>query len=325
MTDVIDSILTHKVLGIPFAFSILYLLFRFAFEISAPFVDLIDVVVNGHLHDLVASNTILPEWLASLLADGVIAGVGAVLVFLPVIAFFFLGFAMLEDMGYISRIAFLVDKLFSKFRLPGRTIIPLIIGFGCNVPGVMATRTIEDENDRKTAALIAPLASCNARLPVYLVVGAAVLGASAGLAVLSMYVLGVILALLVGFVFRRFFFKEPSSPFIMELPPYMKPTISGVAVKTWERTKRFLFKAGTVIFIGVLIVWLLTVTGPTGYLGPDHAEESFAGTIGKWLSSTVFAPMGWDWKASVALLFGFIAKEIVIGALGVLYLSLIHI
>ena len=319
LTDALDSILTHKFLGIPFALSILYLLFKFAFEVSAPFSDLIDIVVNGYLHDLVARNTVLPGWLTSFLADGVIAGLGTVLVFLPVIAFFFLGFAILEDVGYMARVAFLVDKLFSKFRLPGKTIIPLIIGFGCNVPGVMATRTIEDENDRKTAALIAPLASCNARLPVYLVIGAAVLGRSAGFAVLSMYVLGILLALLMGFIFKRFIFKGPSSGFIMELPPYLKPNRDNIAMKTWERTKKFLFKAGTVIFIGVVIVWLLSVTGPKGYLGSGHIEDSFAGIIGKWLSSTIFKPMGWDWRAAMALLFGFIAKEIVVGALGILY------
>jgi len=319
LTDAIDSVLTHKVLGIPFALSILYLLFRFAFEVSTPFVDLIDVAINGYLHDLVIGITTLPEWLTSLLADGVIAGVGTVLTFLPVVAFFFLGFAVFEDVGYIARIAFLVDKLFSKFNLPGKTIIPLIIGFGCNVPGVMATRTIEDENDRKTAALIAPLASCNARLPVYLVIGAAVLGYSAGFAVLSMYALGILLALLMGFAFRRFLFRGLSSGFVMELPPYMKPNIGNVAMKTWERTKKFLFKAGTVIFLGAVVVWFLSVTGPTGYLGPDHIEESFAGIIGNWLSSTILKPLGWDWRASVALLFGFIAKEVVVGTFGVLY------
>ena len=319
LTDAIDAILTHKILGIPFALSILYLLFRFAFEVSTPFVDIIDLLVNVYLYDIIASNPVLPEWLTSFLADGAIAGVGTVLTFLPLIAFFFLGFAVLEDVGYIARIAFLVDKLFSKFKLPGKTIIPLIIGFGCNIPAVMATRTIEDENDRKTSTLIAPLASCSARLPVYLVVGGAVLGRSAGFAVLSMYVLGILLALLMGFVFRKFIFKGPSSGFIMELPPYMKPNISNIAMKTWERTKKFLFKASTVIFLGVVIVWLLSVTGPTGYLGSEHIEESFAGIIGNWLSSTIFKPMGWNWKVSIALLFGFIAKEVVVGALGVLY------
>ena len=320
LSDAIDAVLTHKFLGIPFALSILYLLFKFAFEVSAPFSDLIDLVINGYLHDFIANNTILPDWLTSLLADGITTGIGTVLVFLPVVAFFFLGFAILEDIGYIARVAFLVDKIFSKFGLPGKAIIPLIIGFGCNVPAVMATRTIEDENDRKAVALIAPLASCNARLPVYLVIGAAVLGSSAGFAVLSMYALGIFLAVLMGLIFRKFLLKGPSSGFVMELPPYMMPNLSNVAVKTWERTKKFLLKAGTVIFLGVVVAWLLSVTGPTGYLGTNGAiEESWVGIIGHWLSSTVFKPMGWDWRACVALLFGFIAKEVVVGAMGVLY------
>ena len=325
MTDLLDSILTHKIVGIPFALSVIYLLFRFAFEVSAPLADLVDVAINSYLHDLVLGIHGLPDWLTSFLADGIIAGVGAVLVFLPVIAFFFLGFAILEDVGYMARVAFLVDKVFHKFNLPGKAVIPLIIGFGCNVPGVMAARAIEDENERKTTALIAPLASCNARLPVYLVIGGAVLGASAGFAVLSLYVLGIILALIVGLLLRKTLFKGVSSGFIMELPPYMMPRLSNVAIKTWERTKRFLFKAGTVIFLATVMVWLLSVTGPGGYLGPEALEdpqlirESWVGILGQSLASTVFSLMGWDWRAAVALFFGFIAKEIVVSSMAILY------
>ncbi|WFO74958.1 ferrous iron transport protein B [Desulfurococcaceae archaeon MEX13E-LK6-19] len=325
VTDVLDFVLTHRVFGIPFALAIMYLLFRFAFDVSAPLVDLIDIYVNGYLHDFVAGLGFLPSWLASLLADGVIAGVGTVLTFLPVIAFFFLGFAFLEDTGYMARIAYLVDKIFHKFNLPGKTVVPLIIGFGCNVPAVMATRTIEDENDRKAAALIAPLASCSARLPVYLVIAGAVMGASAGFAVLSMYVLSIVLALTVGLVLRKIVFRGVSSGFIMELPPYMAPRLGSILLKTWERTKKFLLKAGTVILFGVIVVWLLSVTGPQGYLGPEALEDpevvekSWSGVLGHWLAETVFKPLGWDWRAAVALLFGFIAKEVVVGSLGVLY------
>ena len=325
MTDLLDSILTHKVVGIPLALSAIYLLFRFAFEVSAPLVDLVDVAINGYLHDLALGIHGLPEWFTSLLADGIIAGIGAILVFLPVIAFFFLGFAVLEDVGYMARVAFLVDKVFHRFNLPGKTVIPLIIGFGCNVPGVMAARGIEDENERKTTALIAPLASCNARLPVYLVIGSAILGAMAGFAILSLYVLSIILALIVGLLLRRTLFKGVSTGFIMELPPYMAPRLGNVAIKTWERTKRFLFKAGTVIFLATVIVWFLSVMGPGGYLGPEALEnpqlirESWVGIIGRSLASTVFSLMGWDWRAAVALFFGFIAKEIVVSSMAILY------
>ena len=323
LTEILDGVLINRVLGIPIALSAIFLLFRFAFDVSAPIVDALDVLFSSWLHDLAASAP-LPEWLCSLLADGIVAGVGAVMVFLPVIVFFFLGFAILEDVGYMARVSFLVDRVFSKFKLPGRAVIPLIIGFGCNVPAVMAARPIEDENERKAAALIAPLASCSARLPVYLVIAGALFGAYAGSAILSMYVLGVALALLVGLALRHFLFRGPSIGFIMELPPYLAPRLKSVAIKTWDRTKRFLIKAGTVILAAMILVWVLSVTGPVGYIGPqalespELLESSWVGILGHGLER-IFAPMGWDWKACAALLFGFVAKEIVVGTMAVLH------
>jgi ferrous iron transport protein B len=324
-TDLLDSVLTHRVLGVFPAIVILYLLFRFAFEVSAPFVDLFDVLINGYLHDWVLGLKSLPSWLSSLLADGIIVGVGTVLTFLPLIVFFFLGLAFLEDVGYMSRIAYLVDKIFTKFGLSGKTIIPLVIGFGCNVPAVMAARTIEDENERKATALIAPLASCSARLPVYLVIASAIFGAAASLATLSMYIWSILLALVVGLALRKLLFKGPSTGFVMELPPYIMPRLGIISMKMWERSKKFLYKAGTVIFLGVLIVWALSVTGPSGFLGSEALsslsllEKSWAGVLGKAFSDTVFKPLGWDWRASAALIFGFIAKEVVVGTMAMLY------
>ncbi|RLG88050.1 MAG: ferrous iron transport protein B [Thermoprotei archaeon] len=324
ITDLLDAILTHKVLGIPLALSIIYLLFRFAFDISAPFSDVIDILINNVVHDLIINLESIPPWLASLLADGILAGVGAVLVFLPIIAFFFLGLAVLEDIGYLARLAFVVDKIFHKFNLPGKVMIPLMVGFGCNVPAILATRTIEDENDRKVAALIAPLSSCSARLPVYLAIAGAVMGTYAGAAIATMYWLGIMLALVMGLILRKFVFKGPTTGFIMELPPYLMPRPDSVLLKTWERTKKFLVKAGTVILMGVALVWVLSVTGPTGYLGTQALEDpevlsiSWIGYIGKFLH-TVMEPLGWDWKATAALVFGFVAKEIVVGTMGVLY------
>lgn len=324
LTDLLDFVLTHKVLGMPIALSIMYLLFRFSFEVSAPLVDTIDIIMNHWLHDWLLSLPGLPESLKSFLADGILTGIGSVLVFLPVIAFFFLGFALLEDVGYMARIAFIVDKIFHSFHLPGKAAIPLVIGFGCNVPAVMAARTIEDENERKVAALIAPLSSCNARLPVYMVIAGAVLRAYAGAVILSLYALGILLALIVGWLFRKIIFKGPSTGFILELPPYLSPKLSNVVLKTWERTKRFLFKAGTVILLGVVVAWLLSVSGPGGYLGPkaleapEVLERSWVGVIGHVLA-WAFAPMKWDWRACAALLFGFIAKETVVGTMGILY------
>ena len=323
LTDILDTILTHKVLGIPLALSIMYLLFRFAFDLSAPLSDGIDVLINGILKDWIKSLKFLPIWLTSLLADGIIAGVGAVLVFLPVIAFFFFVLSILEDIGYLARLAFVIDKILHKFKLPGKSIIPLIMGFGCNVPAVLATRAIEDEKDRKVTALIAPLSSCSARLPVYLTIAGAVMGAYAAAAVTSMYWLSIILALSVGLLFRSTILRGPTTGFIMELPPYLAPRIDNVLMKTWERTKHFLIKAGTVIFLGVVIVWLLSITGPTGYLGPEALEnpdilsKSWIGFLGK-VFSIFTSPMGWDWRTTAALIFGFIAKEIIVGSLGVL-------
>ncbi len=324
ITEIIDSVLTHKVLGIPLALTIMYLLFRFAFEVSTPLVDLVSLFFDEWLRGYVLSLHGLPDWLISLLADGVLSGVGAVLTFLPVIFLFFLGLSLLEDVGYLARFAFVVDKIFHKFGLPGKVAIPLIIGFGCNVPAVMATRTIEDENDRKVSVLIAPLSSCSARLPVYLAIAGAVMGSYAGAAVASMYWIGILLALIVGLIMRKLLFKGPSTGFIMELPPYLMPRPADVLSKTWERTKKFLVKAGTVILGGVIVVWLLSVTGPSGYLGPQALtntallERSWIGFLGH-VISYFMAPMGWDWRACSALLFGLVAKEIVLGSLGVLY------
>ncbi len=323
VTDVIDAVLAHRLAGLLAAIAFLYLVFRFAFEVSAPFSTLIDLFFNDWLYGLVESAPI-DEALKSFLADGVIAGIGSVLVFLPVIAFFYIGLAVLEDVGYMARIAFVLDRLVSGFGVSGKAIIPLIIGFGCNVPAVMATRTIEDENERKTAALMAPFASCTARLPVYLVVGGALFAAEVGLVVLSLYALGIAVALLTALLLRRTVFSGPSIGFIMELPPYLMPSLRNVGVKTWERTKRFLIKAGVVIFAAVVLTWLLSVTGPAGWLGPMALEdpellgESWMGVLGKALQP-LFAPMGWDWRAIAALAFGFIAKENVVSTMAVLY------
>ena len=323
LTDVIDFTVTHKIFGIPIALSFLYFMFRFAFEVSEPLTNLIDWFFGTFLYELVSSAPLNPL-IKSILADVLVTGIGSILVFLPVISFFFITLALLEDIGYMARVAFLIDKIMHKFGLSGKSIIPMIIGIGCNVPAIMATRPIEDENDRKVTGLVAPLISCSARLPVYLLIAGAIFRGYETSVVFSMYVLGIILALLMASFFRKLIFKGPSVGFIMELPPYMKPLLKNVCIKTWERTKRFLIKAGTVILAGVFIVWILSITGPKGYLGvealtnPKLLEKSWVGVIGHFLE-IVFSPMGWDWRASVALFFGFIAKEIVVGSLSMLY------
>ena len=322
-SDIIDYTVTHKYLGIPIMITALYMLFKLAFDVATPLVDIIDILFNNILHDA-AINSGLPKLLASFLADGVISGLGAILVFLPNIALLFLALALLEDVGYMSRVAYIMDKIMHKVGLSGKSIIPMVIGFGCNVPAIIATRVIEDENDRKTTALILPLMSCSARLPVYLVFAGTFFGAYAGTAVLSMYLLGIALAVIIASILRRFVFKGPSVGFIMEMPPYLIPQARTVILKMWERTKKFLFKAGTVIFLGVVTVWVLSVTGPSGIIGvkalenPELFSKSWVGIVGHILS-VIFAPMGWDWRASASLIFGLIAKELVVGVMGVLY------
>jgi len=323
MTDVVDMVVTHKVLGIPVALAVFYMMFQFAFAVSAPLSDLIDWFFGCALYEAVLSVP-MPEVLQSFLADGVVTGLGAIMVFLPPIAFLFLAFSALEDVGYMARAAFVVDKIMHKFKLTGRSIIPLILGIGCNIPAIMAARPIEDENDRKTTALVAPCISCSARLPVYLVIAGALFTGYEGSAVLSMYLMGFIFALLLGLLFRKLLFKGPSAGFVMELPPYMAPTVKNVGIKTWERTKRFLYKAGGVILLATILVWVLCVTGPGGWLGPaafedpELIEASWVGVLGYSLKP-IFAPMGWGWRETAALFFGFVAKEVVVGAMAILY------
>ena len=323
LTDMIDFVTTHRVFGIPIMLTMLYIAFKFAFDVAAPLCDLIDWFFGTFLYDLIVNST-LPPIVKSFLGDGIVAGVGSILVFLPNIVFLFLFLAFLEDVGYMARAAFVVDKIMHKLGLTGKSIIPMILGFGCNVPAIMATRAIEDENDRKVTALVNPLMSCSARLPVYLIFAGAFFATYKGTVVLSMYVLGLILAIAMALLFRKTLFKGPSAGFVMELPPYMMPIIKNMLIKTWERSKRFLFKAGTIILIAAILIWILSITGPSGYIGiealedPYLLEKSWIGALGHFLEKA-FSPMGWDWRAAAALFFGFVAKEVVVAAMAMLY------
>ena len=321
-TEMLDEVLTHKYLGIPIFISLMWMVFKFTFDVSAPFSDIIDWFF-GWLGDAVGSH-IANDALASFLRDGIIAGLGSVLVFLPPIAFLFLAFSWLEDSGYMARAAFVMDRVMHRFGLHGKSVIPMIMGFGCNVPAIMATRTLEDEKDRLLTILVNPLMSCGARLPVYALFAGAFFAGSEGTVITSMYLLGIALALVIAWLFRKLLFKGEPSYFVMELPPYNRPNWGAILGNAWTRTEKFLRKAGTIIFAGVVMVWILSVMGPGGYLGSEALENgellarSWVAVIGHALQP-VFSPMGWDWKAGVALFFGFIAKEIVVGTLGVLY------
>lgn len=321
-SDLLDKAFLNRYLGIPTFLALWWALFRFTFDVSAPLSDLIDMVF-GRLREI-ASMSIQNEQLASFVADGLIGGLGAVLVFIPPIFFLFFGLSILEDSGYLARAAFVVDRVMYKLGLHGKSFIPMLIGFGCNIPGVMATRTIDKEEDRVLTILVNPLMSCSARLPVYVLIGSAVLGGYAAAGVYSMYVLGIVLAVVLALFFRRVipYFKGKPSAFILELPMYAMPTLRSTLMHMWERGVLFLKKAGTIILLATVVIWALSnyPWGPV-HSGPEpRIEISYIGSFGHMIEP-IFRPLGFDWRAAVALFFGFVAKEVVVDTFGVLGLG----
>jgi ferrous iron transport protein B len=268
------------------------------------------------------SSMMAPGILRDLLVDGIISGVGGVLVFLPNILILYFFISLMESSGYMARAAFIMDKLMHHIGLHGRSFIPLFMGFGCNVPALMATRTIENRNARMITILIIPLMSCSARLPIFLLLAGTFFPHKAGIALFSMYMIGVALAALMAIVFRKVLFNKEETPFVMELPPYRMPSMKTMFRDTWEKGAQYLRKIGTTILIGSIVIWALS------YFGPDYRlqstdnrvemENSYLGQIGKAIQPAL-APLGFDWKASVALVTGVTAKEIVVSTLGVLY------
>jgi len=309
-SDRMDRVLLDKYLGIPIFFVIMWLAFKLTFDVAAPFTLLIEKLFD-ELGKWVAGS-IPNETMASLIGEGIIGGVGSVLVFVPNIFLLFFILALLEDSGYMARAAFVMDRVMYRIGLHGKAFIPMLLGFGCNVPAIMATRTMEDERDRLLAIMINPLMSCSARLPVYvLFAGIFFAGKEAGV-IMSMYLLGILLAVMMALLLRKFLFQGKPSPFIMEMPPYRLPTLRNIVSTTWNRGKMFIKKAGTIILLGVVIIWFLA-NFPDGGI-----EESFLAMIGKAMQP-LFAPLGWSWRAVVALLAGVVGKEIVVGSLGALY------
>ncbi|MDO9539153.1 MAG: ferrous iron transport protein B [Methanocalculus sp.] len=312
-SDMIDRVVTNKYLGIPIFLALMWGAFQLTFAVAEPFMAGIEYIF-GWLGEAVAAS-VGPAWLASLLGDGVIGGVGGVLVFVPNIFILFLLLSILEGSGYLARAAFIMDRLMYAIGLPGKSFIPMLMGFGCNVPAIMATRTIEDDRDRLITILVNPFISCGARLPVYILFAGVFFGAAAGNVIFGLYVLGIAVAILSAKLFRSTILPGDSSAFIMEMPPYRIPTVKTALLNMWEKGSMYLRKAGGIILIGSLVVWFLA-SFPFGV--EYGAEESFAGMIGHLLEPLV-APLGLDWKIAVALLFGFVAKEIVVSSLGVLY------
>ncbi|MCP1715450.1 ferrous iron transport protein B [Methanocalculus alkaliphilus] len=312
-SDMIDRVVTNKYLGIPIFLALMWGAFQLTFAVAEPFMEGIEHIF-GWLGEGVAAS-VGTEWLASLLGDGVIGGVGGVLVFVPNIFILFLILSILEGSGYLARGAFIMDRLMYAIGLPGKSFIPMLMGFGCNVPAIMSTRTIEDERDRLITILVNPFISCGARLPVYILFAGVFFGRDAGNVIFGLYVLGILVAILSAKLFRSTVLPGESSPFIMEMPPYRIPTLKNALLNMWEKGSTYLKKAGGIILIGSLIVWFLA-SFPAGV--EYGSEESFAGMIGKTVEPLV-APLGLDWKIAVALIFGFVAKEIVVSSLGVLY------
>ena len=313
VSDLIDKVFTNRYLGIPIFLALMWGAFELTFTVALPFTDMID---HGFawLGSVVASN-ITPSWLASMIGDGIIGSVGFVLIFVPNILILFLLLSFLEESGYLARVAFIMDRLMYKIGLPGKSFIPMLIGFGCNVPAIMATRTIEDKKDRLVTILVNPFISCGARLPVYILLAGVFFGRTAGAMVFLMYIIGIGVAILSAKLFRKTVVPGKPAPFIMELPPYRFPTFKDSLLHTWERVKAYIRKAGTIILLGAIIIWFLSYF-PQGV--EYGSGDSYAGIIGKAIAP-LLAPLGFDWRITIALIFGFVAKEIVVGSLGVLY------
>ena len=313
-TDKIDKIVTNRILA-PFIFIIImWVMFQLTFTIGAPFQDMIDQAF-GALGEFIGG-FIANEYLASFICDGIIGGVGGVLTFLPIIILMFLFLSILEDCGYLARAAFTLDKLMHKIvGLHGKAFIPMILGFGCGVPAIMATRTMENEGDRMLAMMLVPFMSCTARLPIYAIFIGAFFADNQGNVLLAIYLLGIVVALIVAAILKRTLFKGLSTPFVMELPTYKIPSIKGVLLHTWEKVKGFLRKAGTIILACSIVLWALSIFP----LGVEYGSaQSVLGMIGN-VIAPIFAPLGFGtWQAAVAIIAGLAAKEVVVATFGTL-------
>jgi ferrous iron transport protein B len=318
ITEKIDSIVLNKFLAYPIFLGIMFIIFKFTFDwVGGPLQELADKLVNESFVSLIEIPLAnVSPWFKSLIIDGIVGGVGSVIVFLPIILTLFIGISFLEDSGYMARTAFIMDKLMRKLGLSGKAFIPLIMGFGCSVPGIMSARTLESEKDRKLTALIIPFMSCNARLPVYALFAGALFAGYESLVIFGLYFLGLIVAFILAFIFKNTLFKKDEEPFIIELPEYKLPEFKSLIIHTWEKGKGFLKKAGTLIFSISVLVWFLSNFNMNGM---TEINESFLASIGNFISP-IFTPLGFGtWENSVALLTGLMAKEVVIGTLGVLY------
>ena len=317
LTDRIDSVVTNRWLAFPIFFLMLYLVFDVTFVAGEYPMRWIEWIVSTF--GSFVSTFMADGWLKDLVVDGVIGGVGSVLVFLPNILLLYMFISLLEDSGYMARAAFIMDRLMHKIGLHGKSFIPMIMGFGCNVPAVMATRTIESPKSRLITMLIIPLMSCAGRMPVYILIAGAFFPRNAGLVLLGMYALGIVLAILAAKIMSRFF-KDDDLPFVMELPPYRIPTAKSVFRHTWEKGKQYLQKMSGIILICSVAIWFLSYfpNHDAYQSSKEQQEHSFIGYVGKAMEP-VLEPLGFDWRMGVGIVAGVGAKELVVSTLGVMY------
>ncbi len=315
ITERIDRIVLGRYVSVPIFLAIIWLMFKLTFDLSTPFVDWIDSVFTGPLARWVAvglNAMQVSDWIVSLLMEGIIGGVGFVLVFVPVIATMMFFITFLEGCGYMARAAFVMDRYMHIIGMHGKSFIPMLLGFGCNVPGVYATRTLENSKDRALTTLLLPLMTCGARLPVYILFIGVFFKNHSGEILLSIYLMGIFLAVAVGFAFRKTMFRDEAPIFIMELPPYRMPSLNNLMIHTWEKTKHFIIKAGTTILVMSVIVWF-ALNMPWGV---EHKKQSYMGRAAQAVSP-IFKPLGFGtWEATSSLITGIVAKEIVISTMG---------
>ena len=327
LSDRLDRVVLNRWLGIPVFLLVMYFMFLVSINVGGAFIDFFDIgmgtiFVGGTAHLLQQINT--PGWLIGLLADGVGGGLQTTATFIPQIGFLFIFLAILEDSGYLARAAFVMDRLMRFVGLPGKSFVPMMVGFGCNIPGIMATRTLENRRDRLMTILMNPFMSCGARLPVYALFCAAFFPTNGQNIVFLLYIIGIIAAVFTGLVMKKTLFRGDAAPFVMELPPYHIPSIKGVLIRAWDRLKAFITKAGRMIVIMVLVLGLINSVGVDGSFGKQDSQDSILSAFSRTITP-VFTPMGIEqenWPATVGLMTGVFAKEVMVGTMDSLYTQL---
>jgi ferrous iron transport protein B len=321
-SDRVDRIVMHRLLGMPIFLALMWIVFKVTTDVAGPYLEWLHGVIDGPLTNWVVGLLNLAglrgSWVQGLLVDGVLAGVGGVIVFVPVLMSLYLVLALLEDSGYMARGAFMMDGLMHVLGLHGKSFLPLVLGFGCNVPAIYATRTLESEKDRLLTGLLVPFMSCGARLPVYVLLATIFFPRSTGLVVFAMYLTGIAIAILLGILFKHTLFKEKEeSPFVLELPPYRMPTFKAIWFHMWERISSFVRKAITVVLAASVLIWLLMATpvrGSGSFAHTDLSDSAFAAI--SQLIAPALSPLGFgSWEDSGALMAGFVAKEVVVSTL----------